>query len=171
LDLEVFVPPPAAPAAGKFTPEQFTLSPDRTTLTCPAGQGTTWRQPEVNGARFIFAQSACSACPLRERCLSGPKGQRRSVAKSDYEAEYRAAREKAQTAAYAEVRRQHPAIERKVSELVRWHEMRRARYRGHDRVRVQGWLTGLVVNVKRLVRLLAEAAGRAGVRAGAVATA
>jgi len=104
--------------------------------------------------RFIFKASVCSACPLRQQCLSGPKGQRRSVAKNDYEVEYRAAQEKAKTAAYAEVRRQHPAIERKLNEVVRWHRGRRARYWGRDRVRTQSWLTALVVNVKRMVQLL-----------------
>jgi transposase len=173
LGLEVFVPPaPEPPATGKFTPEQFTLSQDGTTLTCPAGQSTTWNQPQANGVRFIFAPSACSACPLRAQCLSDPKGQRRSVAKNEYEAEYRAAREKAQTAAYAAVRRQHPAIERKLNELVRWQRGRRARYRGRGRVQTQGWLTALVVNVKRMVRLLAPGtADRGTVRAAAVAAA
>jgi transposase len=170
LGLEVFVPPTEQPATGKFTPEQFTLGEHGTTLTCPAGQSTRWKQREANGVRFIFAQSACSACPLRQRCLSGPSKQRRSVAKSDYEAEYRAAQEKAKTTAYAEVRRQHPAVERKMNELVRWHRGRRARYRGLGRVRTQGWLTALVVNVKRVVLLLAEAAAAGGmVRAAAVA--
>jgi hypothetical protein len=158
LGLEVFVPPPPEQPTGKFTPEQFTRSEDGTTLTCPAGQSTTWKQREDNGVRFIFAQSACAACPLRQQCLSDPKGQRRSVAKSDYEAEYRAARQKAKTAAYTEVRKEHPAVERKLNELVRWQRLRRARYRGRGRVRTQGWLTALVVNVKRVVRLLAEAA-------------
>ena len=61
---------------------------------------------------------------------------------------------KAKTPAYAEVRRQHPAIERKLAELVRRHDLHHARYRGQARVWYQGLLTGLVVNLKRLVRLL-----------------
>jgi transposase len=156
LNLEVLVPPAEQPPTGKFTPEQFTLSEDGKTLTCPAGQGTTWRQPVVNGVSFIFKASACGSCPLREQCLSKPTGQRRAVVKNIYEAEYRAAQAKAKTAAYAEVRRQHPAIERKLAELVRWHDMRRARYRGQPRVLRQGILTALVVNLKRMVRLLKD---------------
>ena len=75
--------------------------------------------------------------------------------KNDYEADYRQARAKAQTDAYRQVRRQHPGIERKLNELVRHHEGRRARYRGQWRVLVHGLLTALVVNVKRIVHLLA----------------
>jgi transposase len=172
LALEVFVPPTEQLASGKFTPEQFTLSEDGKTLTCPAGQSTTWRQPVVNGVSFIFKASACGDCPLRQQCLSRPSGQRRAVVKNDYEAEYRAAQQQAKTAAYAEVRRQHPAIERKLNEVVRWHRARRARYRGRGRVQTQGWLTALVVNVKRMVKLLvgANSASEGPVRAVAAAT-
>lgn len=154
LGLGLFVPPPPEQVTGKFTPEQFTLGEDGTTLTCPAGQGTTWRQQEAYGVRFTFKAEACAGCPLREQCLSGPQVKRRSVAKNEYEAEYRAARQKAQTAVYAEVRKEHPAIERKMNELARWQRMRRARYRGRERVQTQGWLTALAVNVKRIVALL-----------------
>jgi transposase len=170
LGLEVFVPPAPQPPGGKFTPEQFTLSEDGTTLSCPAGQSATWKYPDENGVRFTFKASSCAGCALREGCLSGPNVQRRSVVKNDYEAEYRAAREKAETAAYAFVRKEHPAIERKLNEMVRWHRGRRARYRGVGRVQTQGWLTGLVVNVKRMVHLVAEAAVAAAgaVRAAAV---
>jgi IS5 family transposase len=125
-------------------------------LTCPAGPSTTWKQPVVNGTQFIFKEKDCAGCPLRERCLSTPTTKRRSVVKNDYEAEYRAAQAKAKTAAYAFVRKEHPAIERKLAELVRWHDLRRARYRGLGRVLRQGLLTALVVNLKRMVRLLSD---------------
>ena len=154
LNLEVFVPPPPQPVTGVFGPEQFTLSDDGNTLTCPAGQTATWQAREGNAVRYVFRESACGDCPLRQQCLAGPKVKRRSVSKSCYEAEYCAARAKAQTAGYAEVRKQHPAIERKISELVRRHDARHARYRGQQPVLHQGLLTALVVNLKRMVRLL-----------------
>jgi hypothetical protein len=73
---------------------------------------------------------------------------------NDYAAEYAPARQKAQTPLYHQVRREHPAIERKLAEIVRQHDGRRARYRSRARSRIQYLLTGLVVNVKRMVRLL-----------------
>jgi hypothetical protein len=84
-----------------------------------------------------------------------------TIYKNDYIEEYTAARAKAQTLAYAQVRRKHRAIERKLAELVRWHGARRTRYRGRRRGLIQYLLTALVVNVKRMVRLLwsAPAAG------------
>lgn len=156
LNLEVFVPPIDPQPAKGFTPDQFTLSADGSTLTCPAGQSTTrqMRSRHDTGKKFRFAPAQCGACPLRAQCLADPQAKSRQVTKNDYEAEYSAAQAKAQTPAYAEVRREHPAIERKLAEMVRRHDVRHARYRGLPRVLYQGLLTGIVVNLKRVVRLL-----------------
>jgi len=101
-----------------------------------------------------------------------PKSTGRTVFKSDYEKDFQAARAKAQTPAYARVRSEHPSIERKIGELVRWHGARRARYWGQTRVLVQQLLTGLVVNIKRVVKLLVDPGGGGGgiVRAVGVET-
>jgi transposase len=156
LNVEVFTPPSERIPLTVFGPEQFTLS-DGKTLTCPAGQTTTQHERNSNdtGEKFRFSKKQCGGCALREQCLSDPKTKSRTVIKNDYEAEYRAAQAKAQTPEYMKVRKEHPAIERKLSELVRRHDLRHARYRGLSKVLRQSWLTALVVNLKRLVRLLA----------------
>jgi len=175
LHLEVFTPPSDRPPAKGFPAERFTLTviDGRPTLTCPAGQTTHSRdRNEDNTAyRYRFDKAQCSGCPLRDECLVKPNAQRRVVVKNDYEAEYAAAQAKAQTPEYAAVRRRHPAIERKLSELVRRHDVRHARYRGQPRVLYQGLLTSLVVNLKRIVRLLFAPAddGAQTVRAALVA--
>jgi IS5 family transposase len=158
LHLEVFTPPTApAPPAG-YLPERFTLTviDDQPTLTCPAGATTRTRYRNEDDTGFIyrFRQASCSGCSLRGQCLVTPTAKSRSVTKNDYAAEYAAAQTKAQTPEYAAVRRQHPAIERKLAELVRRHDLRHARYRGRLRVLYQGLMTSLVVNLKRIVRLL-----------------
>jgi IS5 family transposase len=76
------------------------------------------------------------------------------VIKNDYEAQYRAAQQRAQTATYRAVRREPPRIERKLAEMMRWHAGRRVRYRGRLRVKMQYLLTAVVVNCKRIVKLL-----------------
>ena len=78
-----------------------------------------------------------------------------SVAKNDYELEYQRARERAKTKEFARVRSEHPAIERKINELMNHHGGRRARYWGMAKVHIQQMMTGFVVNAKRMVRLLA----------------
>jgi transposase len=162
LKVEVFVPPTQRIPLPVFGPEAFVLSDDGTTLTCPNGETTTqWeRNSRDTGRKFRFSKKQCGTCPRRAECLSTPTTRSRSVIKNEYEAEYRAAQAKAETEAYAQTRKEHPAIERKLSELVNRHDARHARYRGQRRVHWQMLMTGLVVNLKRLVRLLDAAAQR-----------
>jgi transposase len=174
LNLEVIVPPSPVEATTTFAPEQFALNADGTELTCPGERTSTdrIRNPRDTGWQFRFAAAGCTACPLRGQCLRHPsRNTGRTVAKSDYEAEYRAARAKAQTPEYAATRRVHPRIERKLADLVRWHGARRARYRGRVKVLVQMLLTAVAVNVKRVVHLLTPASAVGGrVRAALAVT-
>jgi hypothetical protein len=155
LNLEVFTPPTERIALTVFSPEEFTLSDDRKTLTCPAGQTTTYyeRNQKDTGVKFRFSKKQCSGCAQRVQCLSNPTARSRTVIKNDYEAEYKAAQVKAQTPEYKKVRKEHPAIERKLSELVCRHDLRHARYRGLSKVLRQALLTGVAVNLKRMVKL------------------
>lgn len=174
LNLEVITPPPPEPKWTVFSPEAFTLHAQREELTCPNGEKTRWRRysRHENGWRFIFSAQQCAGCALRSLCLQQPEQQTgRSVLKNDYEAEYRRARAKAQTPEFARVRREHPKIERKLGEMVRWHRTRHARYWGLAKTMVQALLTAMVVNVKRIAHLLTavpKAATEGTVRAGLV---
>jgi transposase len=157
LDLEVFVPPVKPQETKYFTPDDFQLDEAGRTLTCPAGQQTTTRKRNRHDTAwaYVFPQSACAACAQREKCLGKlPKGHGRSVNKNDYAAEYAAARAKAQTPEYAEVRQLHRKVERKLGEVVRHHGGRRARCRGQPKVLIQELMAALVVNARRMVQML-----------------
>lgn len=158
LAMEVYVPPsPQAKDDSRFGPEQFTLDDGGQVLSCPAGEQTTCKERNANntGWKFTFARGLCAACPLQADCVPRlPKGKGRSVIKNDYQEEYDAARQRATTDDYAEVRQQHPRVERKLADMVRYHGGRRSRYRGRERVKVQYVLTGMVVNIKRMAKLL-----------------
>jgi transposase len=157
LSLEVITPPPAEPAGTVFTPEVFVLDPTGEELTCPNGVKTRarWYDERCHGWRFFFPTKQCAVCSLRSQCLQNPEQKsRRAVVKNDYEAEYRRARAKAKTPEFVQVRKEHPKIERKLGEMVRWHRARRARYWGRSKVLVQALLTAMVVNVKRMAHLL-----------------
>jgi len=161
LNLEVFVPPAPLPESrGYYTADDFSLDATGEQVTCPGGVATSrrYRTHGDTGWQYQFEHKTCAGCPLLAKCMARlPKQTGRTVVKNDYAAEYAAAREKALTPEYAEVRRQHPRIERKLGEVVRHHGMRVARYRGRARVKIQAFLTAFVVNIKRLVTLAASA--------------
>ena len=162
LNLDVTVPPPSAAERTTFGPERFSLKvidAQHAEVTCPNGQTTRQRcrTRQGTGYRYQFKTSQCAACPLRPECLANPASPRgRVVVKNDYEAEYAQVEAKARTPEYQQTRRTHPKIERKLNEMVRHHRSRRAYFRGRARVLTQAVLTALVVNVKRMVKLLAQ---------------
>lgn len=157
----VYVPP--KPAWSKtpelFQPRDFRLNEARDELTCPGGETTRtrYRDAKDHAWRYHFRAAQCRACPLRAQCLAAKHQSGRQVSQNDYQAQYDAARQRATTDDYQKVRKEHPAIERKLNELVRWHDGRRVRYRGRLRVQVQYLILAVVVNCKRIVRLLTAA--------------
>jgi transposase len=156
--LTVYVPPIdwTPPAPELFQPDAFTLNEAGDEVRCPGGATSSRRKRtrRGHGWQFRFRASQCHTCPLRAQCLQPDTQGGRTVNKNDYAAQYRAAQQRAQTVAYQEVRREHPRIERKLAELIRWHDGRRVRYRGRLRVKMQYLLTAAVVNCKRIVKLL-----------------
>lgn len=161
LNVTVYVPvwDWSTQARGFFQPTDFLLDRARMVLRCPGGQETRRRNRHEgdNGWSFHFCRRQCAACPLLGQCMPRlPQRDGRQVLKNDYEAEYLAARERTQSPEYTAVRSQHPKVERKLAEIVRYHGGRRTRYRGRRRTRVQYLLTALVVNIKRMVGLLGD---------------
>ena len=155
--LDLYVPPKPEASTPYFPPQDFAEDAPHGTLTCPAGQTTTCRERNANdtGWKYRFPRQACAGCPLRDRCMAKLPGTTgRTVIKNEYEEQYQQMRAKAQTAEYAAVRREHPKVERKLSELVRRHGARRARYRGRWKVLRGQLMRAVVVNVKRIVHLL-----------------
>jgi hypothetical protein len=156
--LTVYVPPIDWKTANRelFAPAAFPFTEAQDEVCCPGGARSRWRKRTRHGHgwQFRFRAAQCRACPLRAQCVAPQTTGGRTVTKSDYEAQYQAAQERAQTLEYRAVRREHPRIERKLAELVRWHAARRVRYRGRLRVKIQYLLTAVVVNCKRIVTLL-----------------
>jgi hypothetical protein len=95
----IIKPKPLQPAVpGGFTVEDFTISEDDGTVTCPAGI----TRPMSPGRTVSFG-TACAACPLRQRCTTARDG--RSMTIHPHEGLLRAARAQART---GEFRRAYP---------------------------------------------------------------
>lgn len=155
--LDVYVPPTAEVSSEYFKPQDFVEDPAQKSLTCPAGRTTFSRNRNRHdtGWQYSFPRSACADCPLQNCCVAKLIGNHgRTVIKNEYEAEYQRMRAKAQTPQYGAVRREHPRIERKLSELIRRHGARRARYRGREKVLCGQLMAAIAANVKRIASLL-----------------
>lgn len=157
LAIDTIVPPKNKPDSDTFGPEMFVEDPATGGVVCPAGKVSRWKNRDRKGhaTTHRFAHSDCAACPLLNQCMKKlPKNSGRAVNKNDYEAEYRRVHEKAATEAYAQVRAEHPQVERKLGEVMNRHGGRRARYRGRGKVFIQQLMACTATNVKRIVKLV-----------------
>ncbi|KAA1258982.1 hypothetical protein LF1_36900 [Rubripirellula obstinata] len=160
MGVTVYVPPKKDRSDVAIAASEFTVSEDGSTVTCPEGQTSSYRQESSGSTVYRFARTTCQGCPLQAACAPklGKTPFGRSVSKGEYTDEYERIRGRAQTEAFAEVRRRHPAVERKLNECVNHHGSRRARYRGRSKVAIQQIGVAMVVNAKRMIKLLLSAA-------------
>ena len=89
---------------------------------------------------------------MRVRCVTGAQAHRTLVVGEHHEA-LQARRQEMKTPEFEKKQQRRNAIEGTQSELVRGHGMRRARYRGLLKVRLQNYLIGAACNVKRWIRV------------------
>lgn len=153
--IKVYVPPRILTNGGKFTADDFVLSADGSSVTCPAGHQSSTKQdlPDRRTTSHKFPESACRICQLRSLCIQEGQKNGRTVKKTDYDAEHKRMQERAQTEAYRAVKKEHPKVERRLGELINRHGGRRARYRGLERVSIQQILGATVANLMRMLRL------------------
>jgi hypothetical protein len=142
---------------GRFTVEDFQVNVEERTAICPAGKTNTQcsrLEEETSGKvsyRFEFS-TQCHDCLLRDRCL-GKDQRHRTLVVGEHHTALQARRQEQQTGAFKQRMKHRNAIEGTQSELVRAHGLRRARYRGLAKVKLQNYFIGAACNVKRWIRL------------------
>jgi transposase len=143
-------------------------------VTCPAGATTTdyrmardgWYRPVK---LFRFPREVCDGCELKELCLGGPNGRVENPVRippgrqvqlhyheevlGEARAEQRTAQQKK---ALREKLRPRAKVERKISEVLRLHGLRRGRYFGQQKTDLQAVMTASMVNAKRLFTMGSE---------------
>jgi len=124
LHVDTYVPVPKESPSELFTPEGFQEDTERGVVTCPAGKTSKsrFRDNPKQTTKYRFEGSVCHACPLVARCMKKVDAKHgRTVCKTDYQVEHARARQEATTSQYAEVRREHPKVERKLGEIMNRH--------------------------------------------------
>jgi len=144
-----------------FDLSHFEVDWGREKVICPAGRESSSWKPMVDsrGNNFIhaaFARSDCSICPYLSQCTSA-KGRRRTVnlkPKELYEAlKQNRRREKCEE--FKEEYRNRAGIEGTISQGVRAFGLRRSRYMGINKTRLQHLATAAAMNLERVSDWLA----------------
>jgi len=141
---------------GRFTAAEFQVNVEERQAICPAGKASPQCSRLVEEStgkvsyRFEFS-TQCHDCPLRDRCL-GKDQRHRTLVVGEHHTALQARRQEQQTDAFKQRMKHRNAIEGTQSELVRAHGLRRARYRGLAKAKLQNYFIGAACNVKRWIR-------------------
>jgi transposase len=152
---------PAPGASSKddkhFGSDHFTVMVEQRKAICPAGQENSQcsrLEEQATGRisyRFEWSTQACTLCSLRPQCIKA--GQKhRTLAVGEHHAILQERRREQKTEPFKERMKHRNAIEGTQSELVRAHGLRRARYRGLPKAKLQNYFSGAACNVKRWLR-------------------
>jgi transposase len=143
-----------AKEATGFDHSRFTIEWQTHQVICPAScTSQSWGIiPDRHGKPVIrvrFPQAVCQACPFHEQCTHSPA---RVLILQPNEQAYRAlhqARAREQTSEFRAVYAKRAGVEGTIAQSVRTCEMRRARYIGSKKLRLQALLTATAMNVLR----------------------
>jgi len=129
--------------------KRLTYLPDQDVVVCPAGESCVSRTRQEQGTLYLFSVNQCQSCLQQDGCRPLNGGRARFWLSDNYKYTLRMP---AQAREIAEKERKR--IERKFGEAKLWHDLGRARYWGKAKVAIQAFLTFLVLNAKRMVKLL-----------------
>ena len=151
IDLIGRLPAPQSPQRripDGLTQDQFSIDWDTNTALCPGGHRSNKGIRHSNGGvQFRFKTATCRACPLRSRCCSGKRG--RTITITAHHHILQAARARQETEAFKAIYRHRGGVEGCLSALDRAHGIRKKRYVGQAKGRLQALFTGAAFNLRR----------------------
>ena len=147
-----------AAAANADLEEGFGYSKDAHMLQCPAGHLATRveNRKADNGntyARYCFSAKACKKCPLRDQCKVG-KSKTHTYNITQPDAVHQARLDFENSEAFKKKLEIRHRIEEKNGEMKTAHGFRRADSVGLIAMRLQAYLTAVVVNMKRIIAVI-----------------
>lgn len=143
--------------SGLFSPEDFQFDSVKMEVTCPNGVTTNkyrdrTQQKDQNGYEFRFKKTQCLGCPIRSQCTTSKTI--RNVFISEYYFDFKRGREHYQTKEYKEASKNRWLVERKHADKVKYHGLRKSRYRGLERTWIHALLSSIASNIKRMTTLI-----------------
>jgi len=126
----------------------FIYSEKEDKLICPEGYSSIGKSRQDNGYLYYFSSNSCRNCSRAEECFLN-KDRARVYVSENYLLQMKIDPEEKK-----EALKRRKRIEAKFGEAKKHYQMARARYRGRWRVAIQVFMTFIVINLKRMVKLL-----------------
>jgi len=147
--MRAFIPSRTRTRKKRVHIENFVYDEDKDTLMCPEGHSPISKTSQENGNLFIFSTKSCRGCPQINGCPKPNNDRIRVFVSNDYKLMLL---DNIPDRKEALLRRK--MIEGKFGEAKKWHNLHKARYRRKSRVAIQVFMTFMVLNIKRMMKLL-----------------
>jgi len=170
---ELMGPTIPSPDRGVYTADAFQVNVERRYAICPSGKTSTQcaRMKAGKTGRITYRFEwcgLCQSCAVKGNCLH--KGERdRMLRVNEHHTLTQARRKLMRTEEFKKDMHHRNGIEGTQSELVRGYGLRRARYRGNNKTRLQNYFIGAACNIKRWCRRVTWEAQQAAVGVGSIA--
>jgi hypothetical protein len=148
-------------AMRSFDTDAFTIDWDALTAVCPQGHANTWSGNGIDRhgkprVMFTFSLTHCTPCPVRSRCTRAKTAARTITLRPREQHELlRDLRAEQQTEQWRQRYAARSGVEGTISQAVRAFGLRRCRYKGIAKTRVQNILTATAINLTRVDAWLA----------------
>ena len=137
-----------------FKLQRFNIDINTLKALCPEGKESASASFDGRNIRISFSRAVCKDCDSYQDCVGERKaGVRKLTLTPGYEY-VRERREVQQTEAFREKMKVRAQVEGTISEGVRFFGLRRAKYKGEDGHKIQFYMTGAALNVKRLIKAI-----------------
>ena len=143
-----------------FAAADFIVDWQQQLLICPEGKTSASWTPAIDGRdndviKIKFSSADCSICPSLHLCTRSQRKRRTVTIRP--EPQYKAlqrARQREPTTEYKEEYARRAGVEGTISEGIRSHKLRRARYIGLAKTYLQHLMTATAINFKRIYNYL-----------------
>jgi transposase len=154
--IEVYVPRPDTSVntrLGLFGKVQFVYDPAVDTCTCPAGETLTFRFETIEKARQIryYKTSACSQCPVKEKCTRNKEGRRITRWIDEHSIEETQVRVKADPET---MKKRGQLVEHPFGTIKFWWDHSHFLMKGLEKVKAEFSLSTLAYNLRRVLNIL-----------------
>ncbi|WP_216918005.1 IS1182 family transposase [Nocardia noduli] len=144
-----------ATAGHGFALSDFLIDWDNERVTCPQNTlSNSWKTDNPPGGvavvKIRFPAAACRVCPVHEQCTRSTTGRRLTIRHRAQHQALQHARAEQQTRQWQQRYQHRAGVEGTIAQGVRVHGLRRSRYRGLPKTRLQHLLTAAGINLNRL---------------------
>jgi transposase len=136
-----------------YPPELFQYDIERDLFICPQGQELPLYKRSYSENEFVYRadRHVCNACPVKAECTDSKSG--RHLRRSFFQEYLDRAQGYRVTEAYKKAMRKRQVwVEPLFGEAKQWHEGRRFRLRGLEKVNIEGLVKAAGQNIKRLLK-------------------